>query len=155
MPYQSIGDFYKILNSNDTNWFDEKKRLAYAISCSEGCWNPDISSKLHTYLGIDIESLTIDEVIDLSDEEDMTEWIKSLSEGDYKLYHNYCLRHIEGIEEYSLFRSSKNNVYSYEEITGEDNILYCTDTENVVYNDIEYIVEPFTDITPDSYYRSL
>ncbi len=45
MPYQSIGDFYKILNSSNTNWYDEKKRLAYAISCSEGCWNPDISSK--------------------------------------------------------------------------------------------------------------
>ena len=45
MPYQSIGDFYSILNNNDTNWYDEKKRLAYAISCSEGCWNPDISSK--------------------------------------------------------------------------------------------------------------
>ena len=45
MPYQSIGDFYNILNSENTNWYDEKKRLAYAISCSEGCWNPDISSK--------------------------------------------------------------------------------------------------------------
>ena len=44
MPYQSIKDFYKILNSSDTNWYDEKKRLAYAISCSEGCWNQDISS---------------------------------------------------------------------------------------------------------------
>lgn len=34
-----------ILNSNDTNWLAEKKRLAYAISCSEGCWNPKISSR--------------------------------------------------------------------------------------------------------------
>ena len=45
MPYQSIKDFYNILNSNDTNWLAEKKRLAYAISCSEGCWNPKISSR--------------------------------------------------------------------------------------------------------------
>jgi len=45
MPYQSIKDFYGILNSNDTNWLAEKKRLAYAISCSEGCWNPRISSR--------------------------------------------------------------------------------------------------------------
>ena len=150
------GNFYKAEDVINPAEEDEDYRLPLAsIGVSKHWANPDISSKLHTYLGIDIESLTIDEVIDLSDEEDMTEWIKSLSEDDYKLYHNYCLRHIEGIEEYSLFRSSKNNVYSYEEITGEDNILYCTDTENVVYNDIEYIVEPFTDITPDSYYRSL
>ena len=150
------GNFYKAEDVINPAEEDEDYRLPLAsIGVSKHWANPDISSKLHTYLGIDIESLTIDEVIDLSDEEDMTEWIKSLSEDDYKLYHNYCLRHIEGIEEYSLFRSSKNNVYSYEEITGEDNILYCTDTENVVFNDIEYIVEPFTDITPDSYYRSL
>ena len=45
MPYQSIKDFYDILNSNDTNWLAEKKRLAYAISCSEGCWNPGISTQ--------------------------------------------------------------------------------------------------------------
>ena len=45
MPYQSIKDFYTILNSNDTNWLAEKKRLAYAISCSEGCWNPGISTQ--------------------------------------------------------------------------------------------------------------
>jgi len=45
MPYQSIKDFYNILNSSNTNWYDEKKRLAYAISCSEGCWNQDISSR--------------------------------------------------------------------------------------------------------------
>lgn len=45
MPYQSIKDFYEILNSNDTNWLAEKKRLAYAISCSEGCWNPGISTQ--------------------------------------------------------------------------------------------------------------
>ena len=31
MPYQSIKDFYEILNSNDTNWLAEKKRLAYAM----------------------------------------------------------------------------------------------------------------------------
>ena len=150
------GNFYKaedVINPAEEN---EDYRLPLgSIGVSKHWANPDISSKLHTYLGIDIESLTIDEVIELSDEEDMTEWIKSLSEDDYKLYHNYCLRHIEGIVEYSLFRSNNNNVYSYDEITGEDNILYCTDTENVVYNDIEYIVEPFTDITPDSYYRSL
>ena len=45
MPYQSIKDFYEILNSNDTNWLAEKKRLAHAISCSEGCWNPGISTQ--------------------------------------------------------------------------------------------------------------
>lgn len=45
MPYQSISDFYNILNNSSTSWHDEKKRLAYAISCSEGCWNANVSSK--------------------------------------------------------------------------------------------------------------
>lgn len=45
MPYRSIGAFYKILNDNNTDWSKEKNQLAYAISCSEGCWNPDISAK--------------------------------------------------------------------------------------------------------------
>ena len=45
MPYQSIGDFYKVLNDRSTDWSKEKNQLAYAISCSEGCWNPDISAK--------------------------------------------------------------------------------------------------------------
>lgn len=44
MPYRSIGDFYKELK-------DEKgrdkvmKELAYAISCSEGCWNRELSAQ--------------------------------------------------------------------------------------------------------------
>ena len=45
MPYRSIGAFYKILNDSDTDWSKEKNQLAFAISCSEGCWNPDISAK--------------------------------------------------------------------------------------------------------------
>lgn len=45
MPYRSIGVFYKILNDSDTDWSKEKNQLAYAISCSEGCWNPDVSAK--------------------------------------------------------------------------------------------------------------
>ena len=44
MPYQSIEEFYKILNCKDTNWSKVKSQLAYAISCSEGCWNPRISA---------------------------------------------------------------------------------------------------------------
>lgn len=44
MPYQSIAEFHEILNSGKTDWEEQKQRLAYAISCSEGCWNPDISS---------------------------------------------------------------------------------------------------------------
>ena len=45
MPYQSIGTFYDILNKKDTDWTKVKSQLAYAISCSEGCWNPSISSR--------------------------------------------------------------------------------------------------------------
>lgn len=44
MPYKSIGDFYHILNDKDTEWPKVKNDLAYAISCSEGCWNEDISA---------------------------------------------------------------------------------------------------------------
>lgn len=150
------GNFYKAEDVINPAEEDEDYRLPLeSIGVSKHWASPDISAKLHTYLGIDVQNLTIDEVLELSDEEDMTEWIKSLSEDDYKSYHNYCLRHLEGIEEFSLFRSNNNNVYSYDEITGDDNILYCTDTENVVYNDIEYIVEPLLDIAPDDYYRSL
>ena len=45
MPYQSIGDFFNILKNDDLKWQEVKTQLAYAISCSEGCWNPDISAK--------------------------------------------------------------------------------------------------------------
>lgn len=45
MPYKSVGDFYKILNDDETKWPQVKNQLAYAISCSEGCWNPEISAK--------------------------------------------------------------------------------------------------------------
>lgn len=45
MPYQSVGDFYNILNDDKTKWPQVKNQLAFAISCSEGCWNPVISAK--------------------------------------------------------------------------------------------------------------
>ena len=32
------------MNKKDTDWKKVKSQLAYAISCSEGCWNPSISS---------------------------------------------------------------------------------------------------------------
>ena len=35
-----------------------------------------------------------------------------------------------------MFKSNNNNIYSYEEITGEENVLYSTDTENIVYNEL-------------------
>ena len=37
--------FNQSMEAKGSLCYDEKKRLAYAISCSEGCWNPDISSK--------------------------------------------------------------------------------------------------------------
>ena len=45
MPYQSIGNFFDILKNDGSKWQDVKNQLAYAISCSEGCWNPEISAK--------------------------------------------------------------------------------------------------------------
>ena len=45
MPYQSIGDFFDILKNDGSKWHDVKNQLAYAISCSEGCWNSEISAK--------------------------------------------------------------------------------------------------------------
>lgn len=150
------GNFYKAEDVINPAEEKEDYRLPLdSIGVSKHWANPDISSKLHTYLGIDVQSLTVEEVLDLSDEEEMSEWIVGLSKDDYREYHKYCLRHIYGIEEYPLFRSNNNHIYSYEDVIGEDNILYCTETENVVYNDIEYIVEPFTGITADEYYRSL
>jgi len=44
MPYQSIKDFYSILTNSKTDWDNVKNQLAFAISCSEGCWNPNVSA---------------------------------------------------------------------------------------------------------------
>jgi serine/threonine protein kinase len=43
MPYHSIGRFYKELNLDTDKREDVKNWLSYAISCSEGCWNKDLS----------------------------------------------------------------------------------------------------------------
>jgi hypothetical protein len=44
LPYQSLGKFYGKLNGNEVDMEETKHSLAYAISCSEGGWNKDISA---------------------------------------------------------------------------------------------------------------
>jgi hypothetical protein len=44
LPYQSLGKFYGKLNGNEVDMEETKCSLAYAISCSEGGWNKDISA---------------------------------------------------------------------------------------------------------------
>ncbi len=43
MPYHSIKKFHDDLLSNEDGRESVMKELAYAISCSEGCWNKDLS----------------------------------------------------------------------------------------------------------------
>lgn len=45
LPFQSIGKFVKELNDKDADMEKAKNDLAYAISCSEGCWNKDLSKE--------------------------------------------------------------------------------------------------------------
>lgn len=44
LPYQSLGKFYSKLNGDESEMEKTKHSLAYAISCSEGGWNKDISA---------------------------------------------------------------------------------------------------------------
>jgi hypothetical protein len=44
LPYQSLGKFYGKLNGKEVEMEETKHSLAYAISCSEGGWNKDISA---------------------------------------------------------------------------------------------------------------
>lgn len=43
LPYQSLGKFFAKLNGREEDMEETKHSLAYAISCSEGGWNKDIS----------------------------------------------------------------------------------------------------------------
>lgn len=45
LPFRSIGKFVKNLNHEGDDMEKVKNDLAYAISCSEGCWNRDLSKE--------------------------------------------------------------------------------------------------------------
>lgn len=43
LPFRSIGDFVKNLNKRGAEMDDVMNDLSYAISCSEGCWDRNLS----------------------------------------------------------------------------------------------------------------
>ena len=45
LPFQSIGRFVNNLNQKGDDLETVKNDLAYAISCSEGCWNRELSKE--------------------------------------------------------------------------------------------------------------
>ena len=107
--------------------------------------------------GIDVESLSLREIIDSADSEKLSGWIKSLSREEYGLLHADFLRLSKDdadIANKALFLTNKGNVYSLKQLIYPMNpvLLYDERFGHSCYDrclDIEYPLGPFSYVSPD------
>ena len=101
--------------------------------------------------GIEVESLSLKEILLMADKDKLRDWIKTLSKEDYGRLHEkfYNLSGVnEIIADRSIFLTNKGNVYSfnelitnqnpvllYDKVFGHDNFDRCLE--------IEYVLGPF------------
>ena len=83
------------------------------------------------------------------------QWVKLMSESDYKLYQNICWKYVQNGShtEKKLFRSDKKNLYSYTELKSESPIYYGFEPN--MFNGLEHILFPFEGVPATDYALTL
>lgn len=91
------------------------------------------------------------EMLEDADDEKLSAWILSLSHDEYKNFHKLCMSYIDDIEEYAVFKSNQNKLYSWEELQGKKNVYYQTTEVAHAFTGQEVIVEPIEQDEQDYY----
>lgn len=88
-----------------------------------------------------------------AEEDKLSSWIKSMSKEDYRLFHQNCIDCIisstkeesdnDRLKDLPVFRSNKNNLFSYNELMSDDNVYYTSRARGNIFAGQEYIIEPY------------
>ncbi len=119
-------------------------------------FNPDVYSRYcRHFKGRNFNVLTLSDILSGADEDKLSAWIKSLPRDQYNSFHNLCVN-TEGIpNDIKVFRSDKLNLYSYDDIYGEEDIYYSDEEHMNLFVAMEHICEPIVTEIQDNDYETL
>ncbi len=95
-------------------------------------------------------------VIKDADKSKLSIWIKSLSNVDYSDFQTLCDKHKNenGVSSTMLFRTDRNNLFSYDELKSSINVYYPLETD-MHFGDCEHLVEPLSELDSSRYVSNL
>ena len=107
------------------------------------------------YIGIPLGRMELSNIIADANVNVFQQWVKLMSESDYKLYQNICWKYVQNGShtENKLFRSDKKNLYSYTELKSESPIYYGFEPN--MFNGLEHILFPFEGVPATDYALTL
>lgn len=115
----------KNIGINNLNWINSDCRKRYAFHFDKK-----------------IRVLGFAEMLQMADKDKLSSWIKSMSHEDYRLFQDNCVDSISDIETIPVFRSNKNNLYSWEYLRTDSNVYYMAQSMPHIFVGQEYIEEP-------------
>ena len=106
-------------------------------------------------LGMPIENISLEKIIEKADEEKMAGWIKKLTKDAYAAYHQEVVKIVKNKPARKLLRTNYGHVVSYNQVCDQQNFVYYIDVAPFVFQDfdlVEYIELPLTNTAlPSSY----
>ena len=114
-----------------------------------------IKKDLHRHK-IDVEQIVFATLLSDADATKLTEWIKTLSSKDYIEFFKLCDNHKEESEVLNnkIFRTSKGNLYSYNELKSTANVYYPFE-DGMKFGECEHISETLSGIEQFTYLANL
>lgn len=122
---KEINILLKDIGITDLHWIDNDSRKNYAFHFDK-----------------EIRVLGFAETLEMANPNNVASWIKGMPMEDYKLFHNNCIDCLSDIEAIPVFRSNKNNLYSWEELQSDINVYYLSQAAGQLFVGQEYIIEP-------------
>ena len=141
---------------NQANVFLPTTKYDFDIPLSElgistKSWvDPSIQKSL-SYIGISLSSLDLQTVITNSVTVLLHKWIKGMPNNEYASFQNQCHSFVQQgkLQNIKLFRSDKNNLFTYNELIGNSPIYYGYG--DISFNGLEHLTVSFQGDAPYDY----
>lgn len=110
-------------------------------------WINEDSKKDLLHHGVNIDTINLSTIFADANEIKLQTWIKSLSYNEYVKFHSLADAHKTeiGVCDCKLFKTNKNNLYSYSELRTEINVYYSIE-DNMSFGECEHVICPFSNI---------
>lgn len=141
---------------NYTNVFLPAKKYSFDIPLSQlginsKSWVDHSIKHSLSYIGISLASLELQTIIEESPTILLQKWIKGMSYGEYASFQNQCYSLVQQgqLQNVKLFRSDKNNLFTYNELISDFPIYYGYDI--IDFNGLEHLPAEFPVDAPYDY----
>ena len=115
----------------------------------------DVRDKLQSNHGIMVESRSISQILNISTQRNLTNWVLSLSASTYAIFHKEVCKELEKIDR-QIFLSNHKHIYSWKELNSGLNIYFLSDSAEKgdfdIFPTAEYVVEKVPALSTADYW---